>query len=182
MSGLHRLDTAPRKRILLGAIVGSLISCILLIFFFQGIEAAVAITGYGILDLEFAWTAAQASTILSAWGPTLIPLEIQGTYLDFAFIPSYATLIAGLTLLLTRRFNGRIKTLGFLFVFFPFFAGLLDVIENIHLLAMMTSPTTIIDTIPFIASLCASVKFLLLIITIAYFFIGLVVQAIASLR
>ena len=182
MTLLQRLETTPRRSIIVGAVIIALIAFIVLVFLFQNIEAAVLPTGYGILDLEFAWTAAHASTILAAWGPTLIPLQIQGTYLDFAFIPSYATLIAGLTLLLTRRFNGRINPLGFLFVFFPFFAGLLDVIENIHLLGMMAAPTAIIETVPLVASLCSSAKFLLLIITLAYFFIGLVTQVISSIR
>lgn len=182
MLGLYRLDTAPRKGIVLGAVIVALISFVILVFFFQGIESTVASTGFGILDLEFAWTAAQATTILTAWGPTLIPLEIQGTYLDFAFIPSYATLITGLTLLLTRRFTGRVKTIGFLIALLPLFAGLLDGIENIHLLIMMAAPTTIAEITPLIASLCASIKFALLIITITYFFIGLIAQAISTIK
>ncbi len=182
MTSLQRLDTAPRKNIVLGAVIIALIAFIILIFLFQNIEAAVASTGYGILDLEFAWTAAQASTILTAWGSTLIPLEVQGTYLDFVFIPSYVTLIAGLTLLLTRRFTGRAKTLGFLLVLATLLAGVLDVVENLYLLIMMAAPTIIADSTPFFASLCASSKFALLIITIAYFFVGLVIQAIWAIR
>ncbi len=181
MPRLDRLDTAPRRSIVVGVVLAALISFVVLVYFFQVIEAAVASTGYGILNLEFAWTASQASTILAAWGPSLTPLEIQGTYLDFAFIPSYAALIAGLTLLLSRRFTGRAKTLGFLCVLATPIAGLLDVVENLHLLIMMAAPTTIVDSIPFTASLCASIKFALLIATISYFLTGLIMTALSPL-
>lgn len=179
MAMLHRLDTAPRKSIVIGAVLVALISFFVLVYFFQVIETAVASTGYGVLDLEFAWTASQASTILAAWGPSLIPLEIQGTYLDFAFILSYVTLVAGLSLLLTRRFSGRAKTLGFLCVLATPIAGLLDVVENLNLLSMMAAPTTIAESIPFTASLCASIKFALLIATITYFLLGLLMTALS---
>ncbi|MFX1474388.1 MAG: hypothetical protein ACFFCO_02775 [Promethearchaeota archaeon] len=181
MTFVQRLDTFPRKSIVIGAVLFALISFLLLVFLFQSVEAAVAPTGYGILDLEFAWTASQATIILAAWGPLFIPLEIQGVYLDFAFIPSYVTLVAGLILLLTRRFTGCAKTLGFGCVLATPIAGLLDVVENLNLLTMMSAPTTIAESIPFTASLCATIKFALLIATISYFLLGLLMAALSKL-
>lgn len=183
MKWLERLETAPRKKIVVGVIIVAFVFLIITALLMQIVEATVKqVTSYGILDLEFAWNAATATTILAAWGSTYIPHEIWGIYIDFAFIPSYATFMAGLTLLLARRFSGRTQVLGFMLVVAPFIAGLLDVVENLHLLLMLRSPTTITDPVPLIASICASVKFALIIVTIVYFFVGLLLQVIWAAR
>jgi hypothetical protein len=183
MKWLEHLATSPRRKIIVGVIIASFVSLIISAVLMQILESPVKLaTSYGILDLEFAWNAATANIILTAWGTTYIPYEILGTYTDFVFIPSYATFMAGLTLLLTRRFSGQTQTLGFMLVIAPFVAGLLDVVENLHLLIMLGSPTTITDSIPLIASICASIKFALIIITIVYFFIGLIIQGIREAR
>ena len=183
MNWLERLETAPRRKVVVGVSIVAFVFLIITALLMQTVESTVkSATSYGIFDLEFAWTADTANTILTAWGSTYIPHEIWGTYIDFTFIPSYATFMAGLTLLLARKFSGRTQILGFTLVIAPYIAGLLDVVENLHLLLMMGSPTTITDFIPLIASICATIKFALIIITIVYFFIGLLIQAIWAAR
>lgn len=183
MKWLERLGTSPRNKIVVGVVIISFVCFIITALLTQLVESTVKqATSYGILNLEFAWNASTATTILAAWGSTYIPHEILGIYIDFTFIPSYATFMAALTLLLARRFSGHPQELGFILVIAPFIAGILDVVENMHLLIMMGSPTAIIDTIPLIASLCATIKFALIIIVILYFFIGLLIQAIWAAR
>jgi len=159
------------------ALVCFLVTLVLL----SGVESAVKVaTGYGIFELELAWTVERASLILSSWGGVFIQLEVWGVWVDFAFIPSYATLLAGLSLLLARRFHRRNRGVGFLFVWAPYVGGLLDVVENLHLLAMMASPGSMAPHLPLVASLCASIKFALLGLTIGYLLAALALQAVMA--
>jgi len=183
LSWLQRLAAAPRRRVVVAAVLAAFAGFIVAVLLVRLVEGAVNLaTGFGILDLEFAWTAARAGVILTAWGPTLTTLEVWGVDIDFGFIASYATLMAGLTLLLARQFAGRVQTLGFLFVLAPVIAGFFDVTENALLLTMMSAPMSVVDPVPLVASLCATIKFALIIGTILYFFIGLGVFAVRRAR
>jgi len=132
-----------------------------------------SLTPYGVMELEFAWTIAQIDKILVAWGSTLIQTELDVTYLDFCYLIAYSTALAGVTLILTRKvFRGKMKNLGYRLMLVPFLAAFFDVIENVNIIFMLTSPSSFPAFAPLVTSVCATIKFSLLIGTVIFWLIG----------
>ena len=161
----------------------TIISIVLTIIFYllmRPIESELtAQTLFGVIDLEFAWNAEQIDNIFTAWGDELISKEINAVILDFGFLMVYSLSLAGITLILTK--SGVSKswtTYGYYFALFPFFAAGFDAIENINLLLMLSSPSSFPSFAPLVASICATIKFGLIIATILFWVIGLVYSAI----
>lgn len=182
--GLNILLERPKdKVVLLITLIAIAFFIIIPLAFMQSIEQALmAQSGYGVLDLEFAWTPEQIETIFSAWGAEGRGLEALAVWWDFGFIPSYGFFIFGAVLLVARRLNGKARDFGPIMSLTPLIAGGFDVIENISLLLMLNSGGPINATIPFIASLCATIKFSILIIGIIYFFVGLLLLLIKTIK
>jgi hypothetical protein len=130
---------------------------------------------YNIVDFEFSWNGARAIEILSSWGYDGIQASIIINYIDFAYMFAYATMGWSLALLVTRSLRGKIQKLGLFITFFPIIAALFDVVENINLLKMQYSPMVPLNTNAYIASICASLKFICLIIALIFFIIGIIV-------
>jgi len=173
---IDKFKEFPKSRIsYILAVVGFLIVLLVEIFVFLPIESTVSTSGYGILDYEFAWNASQVLSIFSAWGPSGLTNQIAAIYWDFLFIIGYVTLSFSLISLVFQRSNETIQTIGKYIPITPFLTGIFDVIENVYLLIMATTPTSIIDTNAILASLSASLKFGLLIVGII-FFIGALIH------
>ncbi len=135
--------------------------------------------GYGIVPYELAFTARQASAILSAWGTEGQEAARRSLLVDFAFIPAYATLFAGVTLLVARVARERLQLLGLTLVPLQYAAALLDALENVMLLSLLGTQGAVPVLLPLAAGLAASVKFLILALALVYW---LVVGGAALLR
>ncbi|MHA1724195.1 MAG: hypothetical protein ACTSYC_07460 [Promethearchaeota archaeon] len=131
-------------------------------------------TSYGILEFEFAWTRGRVISIFTMWGQQGMLDQKLGVYWDFLYIISYILFIMGCIILITRHLEGKIENLGYKISLLIPLSGIFDVIENINLLIMLEKPTTFSSLIPFLASICATIKFTLLIIGIVYFIIALI--------
>ena len=132
-----------------------------------------SLTPYGVIELEFAWTVTQIDNILSAWGNSLISKEIGVILLDFGFLAFYSTTLAGITIILTRKaFQGTLNNWGYKIALVPFLAAVFDIIENANLLFMLTSPSSFPAFSPFVASICAMIKFSLLGLTAIFWLFG----------
>ena len=132
-------------------------------------------TGFGVMELEFAWTVEQIETIFAAWGESLIAKELGVTIIDTIFLVAYSVALAGVTLLLTRKFFVEpLDTWGYYFTFVPFLAAFFDIVENINLILMLNSPSAFPEFSPFLASVCAMIKFGLLGLTIIFWIIGII--------
>lgn len=129
----------------------------------QDIEAR----GYGIVSLQLAFTPQRADVILQAWGPEGQGSARAGMLRDFVFMAGYGLLFASVTLLVARTQRGLLQQAGLTLTFAPLVAALLDALENILLLSVLgimpLPPAPILA-----ASLSASLKFLLLALTIIY--------------
>ena len=135
-----------------------------------------SLTPYGVMELEFAWTVTQIDEILTVWGNSLILKELGVTFLDFGFLIFYSTTLAGVTLILTRRvFHGTMNDWGYRITLVPFLAAFFDVIENINIIFILTSPSSFPSFAPLVVSVCATIKFSLLIVTIIFWVLGLVI-------
>jgi len=181
---LEKLKEFPRNKILIlitivAFIIGILISQLIM----APIEAELkGSTGYGVIEFEFAWTSEQVNKIFNAWGSEGKKKEVFVTYIDFIFILCYSLFMAGCILLVTRKLEGKTQKMGLYFTIMPFIAGIFDVIENIFLLLMLTNETFVWSLSPFIASLCATIKFSLLFLAIIFFIVALIIVIIKKFK
>ena len=170
---LDKFKEFPENKILyLITIVGFLI--VLLVEFFVFIPIEAIVSGYSILDYEFAWTTSRVETIFSVWGASGIDNQVTAIYWDFLFIAGYASLAFGLIVIALRKSEGNIQNIGTYITITPFLAGFLDIIENIFLILMANAPTSVSDPFPLVASLSATLKFGFLFIGIIYFVIAII--------
>jgi hypothetical protein len=170
---LDRFIEKPKNKILyLITLIGLTLVIIIEIFIFIPIEGKIST--YGILDYEFAWTVSRAESILSVWGSNGINNQVVAIYWDFLFIIGYVSLAFGLIVIAYRKSANKIQKMGSVMTLTPFLTGIFDVVENIYLLLMTNSPTSIPDSHPLIASLCATLKFGFLFIGIIYFIIAII--------
>ncbi|MHA2270379.1 MAG: hypothetical protein ACXACI_00860 [Candidatus Hodarchaeales archaeon] len=174
---LDKLEAWPSQKNLIIAIVAA--ACSFLIFFLLmriASEPIQADSSYDVYDLEFAWTSDKMETILDDWGDDLIEREIWATYLDFGFLVAYGTLLAGLSLLFGRAFQEEmLGSLGVRFVLVSYLASLFDALENINLLLVLHFPDSFPAFAPFLASICATIKFALVACAIVYILIATLV-------
>ncbi|MFX1426426.1 MAG: hypothetical protein ACFFBE_08230 [Promethearchaeota archaeon] len=178
---LNKFKEFPEKRILyIITIIGFLIVLLVEIFVFIPIEANVST--YGILDYEFAWTSSRVETILSVWGSEWIDNQITAIYWDFLFIIGYVSLAFGLIVIAFRKSEGKVQAIGTFITLTPFLTGIFDVIENIFLISMTNTPTSVTEPYPLIASLSATIKFGFLFIGIIYFVIAILLILINKIK
>ncbi len=180
---LEKLKEFPKQKVLTIITLISFIAFLLLTMIMQSIENELkGSTGYGVMDFEFAWTPETIRKIFSAWGSAGKKKEATATYWDFLYIPSYSFFMAGCILLVTRKLEGKLQNYGLYITITPLVAGVFDVIENINLLLMLGNDAYIDMGSPFIASLCALIKFVLLFLAICFFLIALIILIINKIR
>lgn len=181
---LEKLKDFPKNKVvILITLVAFILGILISQYIMAPIEAELkSSTGYGVIEFEFAWTSEQINRIFTAWGSEGKKKEAFVTYIDFVFIPCYSLFMAGCILLVTRNLEGRIQEIGLYMTIIPIIAGIFDVIENINLLLMLTNDAFIWSLSPFIASLCATIKFSLIFIAIIFFIVALIVVIIKKFK
>ncbi|MFW9942258.1 MAG: hypothetical protein ACFFFT_14565 [Candidatus Thorarchaeota archaeon] len=178
---LDKFREFPKNRVLyLITLAGFLIILLVEIFVFIPVEASVP--GYGILDYEFAWTSYQVEIIFNIWGSSGIDEQVIAIYWDFLFIVGYVSLAFGLIVIAFRKSEGKLQKIGTIITITPFLTGFLDMIENLFLILMANTPTSVSDPFPLIASLSATLKFGFLFIGIIYFVITIISIVINKVR
>jgi hypothetical protein len=181
---LEKLIEFPKnKTVIVITIIAFILGILISQFIMAPIEAELkGSTGYGVIEFEFAWTSEQINRIFKAWGSEGKKKEAYVTYIDFIFIPCYSLFMAGCILLVTRKLEGKIQKIGLYMTIMPFIAGIFDVIENINLLLMLTDDSFVWSLSPFIASLCATIKFSLIFIAIIFFILALIILLIKRFK
>jgi hypothetical protein len=126
--------------------------------------------------LQFAWTSTRASEILTEWNKAengVMRLVRLNLALDFMLIVTYVIGIA-LACALAADAIGAARWpgagMGGALVWAIIIAGLFDAVENVAQLRMLAGHTT--QPWPALASVCASVKFLLVALASLYAFYG----------
>ncbi|KKK41917.1 MAG: hypothetical protein Lokiarch_39130 [Candidatus Lokiarchaeum sp. GC14_75] len=171
---LKKFLESPKNKILyILTLVGFLIVLLVELFIFMPIGSTVPT--YGVLDFEFAWTANKGDKIFSIWGSNGLKIQTIAVYWDFLFIIGYVLLAFSLITFTLRRSENKIQAIGIFITITPFLTGILDLIENLFLLAMLSSPHFVLNPFAFFASISATLKFGFLFIGILYFLVGLIV-------
>lgn len=137
-------------------LIGSVICQIL----FTPISAKMMELGYDILDLEFAWSSAKLDPILTAWKPILDSVKLF-MLIDMFFPIFYFMTLNGWSVLLDFKENCRKRIF-----LMALSASIFDYIENIFTFITLFYPSTYVNFAPFIISLCATLKFLLILVVI----------------
>lgn len=132
--------------------------------------------GPSILAFEFAATKARASQILTEWGPSGRHAARVGLIVDYAYMVSYGGffLLAGLATrdLAIRRGWSRLAAAGRVVPFFAVIAACFDAVENVFLLIALGGSGG--NTAPLIATVCSSIKWVLITLAIIYAVCGAV--------
>ena len=126
--------------------------------------------GPGIVGFELAGSEERAVGILADWGAAGRDAARASLWIDFPFLLAYGAFltlaVAALRDLARRRGLGRLAAAGVGIVALPATAAAFDAIENVGLLVAVEGEGG--DRAPLLATVCASLKFVLLAIAIAY--------------
>jgi hypothetical protein len=127
------------------------------------------------LHLQFAWSEVRAAQILEKWNDADKRAVRLSLALDFVFIMIYVTGIAlactlGVDALDAARWPGASGAIRGIFVKAIIIAGVFDAIENVAQLLMLAGHKP--QPWPALASVCASLKFCLVAVTLLYALYG----------
>jgi hypothetical protein len=134
--------------------------------------------GPGIVGFELAGGEHRAQEILSQWGGKGHDAARLSLWLDYAYIASYVALltlaVAATRDAAARRGWVRLAAIGGVVIAAPILAGLCDAVENAGLLLALGRHGG--NTAPLLATVFASVKFVLTGMTLLYLLAGIVAR------
>jgi hypothetical protein len=164
-----------RKRALIASAVASLaIGAVLLVLDARMMDAG----GPGIIGFELAGSENRAAEILADWGDEGTDAARASLWIDYAYLIAYGTFLV-LAAWATRdlaRARGwrRMAALGTAVIPLAAAAAAFDAIEDVGLLLAVDQHGGAFA--PRLAQVCASLKFALLAVTIAYLLAGLLLR------
>jgi hypothetical protein len=164
-----------RRRALIASAAASIaIGAVLIVLDARMMDAG----GPGIVGFEFAGSEERAAEILVEWGDEGTDAARASLWLDFAYILCYGTFLV-LAAWATRdladsRGWRRMAAFGTAVIPFAAAAAAFDAIEDVGLLLALDRQGG--DLAPRLAQICASLKFALLAVTIAYLLVGLLLR------
>ncbi len=139
---------------------------------FRGMEDHLRSAGAagGVVALELAFTPARALALIDAWPADGIAVAQRALWLDIVYIALYASGLAAACTLIARHGPGGWARWGRRLTPLPLVAALLDVIENVNLLLVVQRAGAGAELSPFtyLATLCATVKFALIAVTLVF--------------
>lgn len=124
----------------------------------------------GIVSYELAGTPTAAQSILDSWDARARLFAAFGLGLDYLFMPSYALALSLGILLAAGWHAGAFAKLGAWLGWGALAAALFDAVENFALWQFMLVDFQALW--PRLAAICATVKFVLLLLGLAYTLIG----------
>ena len=163
------LKETPKKGVVIAVTLAALVATVVVFLLMRPHEAEMqAQGGYGIVDYELAYSADEADTSLSSWGTAGENAARSSLLIDYAFMPSYALLFFGITLLIARAQSGGLGAAGLWLAPGQIVAALFDALENAMLLIMLGTAGNVPAIPPIIAGLSATVKFGLIALALLY--------------
>ena len=167
----HPLDFIPpnsRKPIFFTALALTLI----LFAVFRVLDAPLKtpVSPSGIVSFELAGSPAATQSMIDSWDARARQFAAFGLGIDYLFMPTYALALSLGILLAAGRHQGGFKSVGAVAGWGAFAAAAFDAVENygltVSLLNGVSAPW------PQISALCATLKFTLLIVGLAYAILG----------
>ena len=160
-----------RRGLVISAVAAIAIGAILIVLDGRMMDAG----GPGIVGFELAGSEDRAAEILADWGEEGMDAAKASLWIDYAYLVAYGTflvLAAWATRDLARRHGWhRMAAFGTAVMLFAAAAAAFDAIEDVGLLLAVGRHGG--ELAPRLAQVCASLKFALLAVTIAYLLAGL---------
>jgi hypothetical protein len=156
-------------------LIASGIATVLLLLAMSPAEERMKDTGGpGMVPFELTGGQDRADEILGEWGEKGQDAAAESLWIDFGFLVAYGTFLT-LALAATRdltRSRGwrRMARIGAVVVYFGALGAAFDAFENACLLLTLDGAGSVF---PFLATLFASCKFILLAVAIVYLLVGL---------
>ena len=162
---------APDRRI--RWFVPLLIATLLLTFLFRFIGPAQPT----IVDFELAGSVPKAQSIIDAWNETDRIRAGFSLGIDYLYMPIYSTTIALACVLAVGVLKSKAwRTIGLLLAWGLWIAALFDAVENVALYTELLGNNT--APWPQIAQLCATIKFGLILLGLAYVVVGVIMKVV----
>ncbi len=167
----HPLDKIPsssRKPLFWALLIGTLI----LFAVFQRLDAPLRTSAApnGIVSFELAGTPEQAHVQLLSWDAEARLHAAFSLGIDYLFMPVYATALALGILLVVGKHGGWFGRLGAWLGWGSYAAATFDAVENYALWKILLGD--VFSSWPAVAALCATVKFVLLLLGLIYAVVG----------
>jgi hypothetical protein len=130
---------------------------------------------HGIVSFELAFSCARSEAIVRSWE------RVRGNAknslrLDYVFIPLYSTTLALLCIMAGHSFQRHdwsgLTAVAAVLAWYQWVAGLLDMVENWALLRLLNSSPPFPETLPWLAGLCAAIKFALIMLALVCFLVA----------
>jgi hypothetical protein len=138
-----------------------------------GVPLRSGVAPAGIISYEFAGDTQTARQILQAWGSEGRMYAGLNLGLDYVFLFAYGAAIALGCAIVARGLRGRspaLSTIGAALAWLMIGAASLDVVENYALIRLLLGSEA--TSLPLVARLCASIKFLVVGLSLLYVVLG----------
>ncbi len=123
---------------------------------------------FGIVSFELCWTEDKANRILDDWEGERTATARNDLYWDFPFALAYSTALAFLCGYAATGAGLSWRVVLISTAWLQWGAAVLDITENICLLQLLNAGTATSSILPLIASICAAVKFLIVILGLGF--------------
>jgi hypothetical protein len=160
------LETISKKSMLIGSLVlMSVMFTIVMFFVNPQIDGS---DGIGIIKLQLSFSKEAGIGIIYGWGESGIAHFKQWIFTDYIYAFSYSVFFASLLSMLILK-KGKSKSPAYTWVvYLAFVAGVFDWIENTMELFFLNNPTNFPNTLFFIHSIIATLKWSAVPIAVAY--------------
>ncbi len=157
----------PRRRLLVLLLIGLVLSLTIGWMMMDGSEQLTELSGYGILDFQFAFDRGEIATILDSWAdPEVSPLVHDQFYLDMLFPLGYGLLLGSVGLFLLRRREDYPRWLEGSIVLMAVAAPVIDVLENIMSLMLIDGYGSVAGVTATVFMVSVAVKWSLVVLLV----------------
>lgn len=125
---------------------------------------------HGVLDIAAPWSTERAQAINQALGDSGIAAARRHTALDFIFLVLYPLALSLACALLAAALPGKPGAIGMMVAWAVLCAAPLDAVENLAMLQLLAGSTS--APWPQLATVCAAVKFTLVLGALAFAVVG----------
>ncbi|TFF96100.1 MAG: hypothetical protein EU544_01415 [Promethearchaeota archaeon] len=167
------------------------ITTLILMFVFLALFAPILgqfPPGAGLYDMKGAWTKENMDKIIRIWKEEdldyYVELMLLVHFIDGFFMIDYGIAVFSGLLLVARLLSQKPKIQDFYFklAFISWLATILDVVEQINILIMLSDPNNIQDVNVFTASLSTALCVIVLYSCIALMLIGFIIASISHVK
>jgi len=160
---LHALN---RKVVLIGSLVFMSIMFVIVMFFVN--PSVDGGNGAGVIKLQLSFEKESGIKIINSWGQSGIENFNQWIFTDYIYALAYSVFFASLLSFLILK-KGKETYLAYKsVVYLAFIAGFFDWVENTIELLLVNNPSEVSNTLFFLHSIVASLKWAAIPIAVAY--------------